>query len=71
MLDKTKKYLWLHREPVIEFIIGQGWQAWKTKEVDVIAETASYVKIRYKKWRNYIEWWIRKGSYSDILQEIK
>lgn len=67
MLDKTKKYLWLHRE----FIIGQGWQVWKTKEVDIIAETISCVKIKYKNWRNYIELWIKKGAYSDMLQVIK
>ena len=63
-----KKILWLHRW----FVIGDGWQHWYIKEIELIAEIESYYQIRYLLFGLfYRHKWISKNDEENKLEEIR
>ena len=55
------------------FVVGDGWSSWEIQfEVDIIAETTSAYKIRYKNWcGRLVETWKLKDSRENRFEEIK
>jgi len=57
--------VWLHRI----FIVGNGWQEWKMRNVELLAESESCWKIRYKILGIFPRTkWINKNDYGECVE---
>jgi hypothetical protein len=63
-----KKYVWFTRY----FVIFHGWSDWKINltEVEIVSETESAWKIKYRDLFGYSTEWIVKDN-TNKLEEIK
>lgn len=65
------KYIWYDRY----FTIGYGWSSWRLirKEVEIVAETETAQKIKYKNWLGLTKekWVLRDNNDFEKIKEEK
>ncbi len=61
MFDKTKNYLWTYKEMGLPF---------QTKEVIIVGETATAIKISWREYPRYYCKWISKFMSFSYIEEI-